>query len=85
MHQDFRNFRVENKQHAALDDKIKDQLRDLPSAGKDALDDHHDASDLKPRIRSLAALDFCLILPNVGIHIGLKQSNMLPAMKVLPC
>lgn len=85
MHQDLRNLRVENKQYAALARKFKEQLRDLPSAGKDALDDHHDAYDLKRRIRSLAALDFGLILPNVGIHTGLNQSNILPAVGISPC
>lgn len=85
MHQDFRDFRVQNNQHAAQDTKLNEQLLDLSSAGKDALDDHHDASGLKPRIRSLAASDFSVILPNVDIHTGLNQSTMLPAMKVDPC
>lgn len=85
MHQDFRDFRIQNNQHAAQDTKLNEQRLDLPSAGKDAHDDHHDASGLKPRIRSLAALDFSLILPNVDIHTGLNQSKMPPAMEVYPC
>jgi hypothetical protein len=85
MHPDFRNIRVEDKQHAAQDGKIEDQLRDRPLTGKDALDDHHDPSGLKRRNRSLAVLDFSLTLPKVGIHTGLNRSNIWPAMKVQPC